>query len=330
VTELDSIPEKKMTQIVTLTVNPALDKSTEVENVVAERKLRCDPPQWQPGGGGINVARVVQRLGGTPLAVYPAGGPQGEMFRRLLDDEDLAQQAVPIDRLTRESFAVREKATNQQYRFSVPGPTLSETEWRNCLAALQELDPVPDYVVLSGGLAPGVPDDFYGRVASWAMGNGARVILDTHDEPLRQGVEAGVFLLKPNLRELRQLMGQALEGEEEQERALQRIVEDGGARYVVLSLGAAGAIFAAEAGTKRLRAPTVTIRSKVGAGDSMVGGIVWALAAGFGPLEAARFGVAAGAAAVKTPGSDLCHRDDAMELYEQIRQEVNGTAAQGD
>lgn len=309
-----------MPQIVTLTVNPSLDKSTQVENVFSERKLRCDSPRWEPGGGGINVARIVQRLGGSPLAVYSSGGPQGKMFRDLLDEEGVAQEVVPIEGLTRESFAVREKTSGKQYRFSVPGPMLSESEWQGFLTRLRALDPVPDYVVLSGGLAPGVPDDLYGHIAEWARENGSRVILDTHDEPLRQGMKAGVFLLKPNLRELRQLTGQQLEGEEEQKRALQRIVEEGSARYVVLSLGAAGAVFAGAAGTKQLRAPTVTIRSKVGAGDSMVGGIVWALAEGYSPLEAARLGVAAGAAAVKTPGTELCHGEEVMALYEQIRE----------
>lgn len=308
-----------MHQVVTLTVNPALDKSTQVENVVPNHKLRCETPQWQPGGGGINVARVVKRLGSSPLALYLAGGPQGEMFRDLLEDEGLAQKAVPIAGLTRESFAVREKSSNQQYRFSVPGPSISKKEWQGCLATLRNLDPMPKYLVLSGGLAPGVPDDFYGRVADWAEENGLRVILDTHDEPLRQAVERGVFLIKPNLRELRQLVGQKLEGEEEQCQALQEIIEEGGARYIVLSLGAAGAVFAKASGTERLRAPTVTIRSKVGAGDSMVGGIVWALAQDYSPLEAARFGVASGAAAVKTSGTELCHPKDARELYEQIR-----------
>lgn len=140
-------------------------------------------------------------------------------------------------------------------------------------------------------------------------------------------MKAGVFLVKPNLRELRQLTGQELEGEEAQRQALQGIVEEGGARYVVLSLGAAGAVFAGPNGTERLRAPTATIRSKVGAGDSMVAGIAWALAQDYSPLEAARFGVAAGAAAVMTPGTELCYGDDALELYEQLRGEASVATA---
>lgn len=308
-----------MTGIVSVSINPALDKSTVVESVVPEHKLRCEEPQWQAGGGGINVARVVQRLGGSPLAVYTCGGPQGTMLRHLLDEEGIQQEIVAIEELTRESFAVRETSTNQQYRFSVPGPTLSEEEWRSFLAIVQSIEPKPSFLVLSGGLPPGVPDDFYGRLADAAKQHDTRVILDTHHEPLQHAVEAGVYFMKPNLRELRQLTGDKLESEEEQSKALQDIVERGGAQFILLSLGAAGAVLATADGTRHLRAPTVKIRSKVGAGDSMVGGIVWALAEGYAPLEAARMGVAAGAAAVMTPGTELCQREDALELFEQIK-----------
>jgi 6-phosphofructokinase 2 len=307
-----------MGNIVTLAINPALDKSTRIENVVPEQKLRCEMPEWQAGGGGINVARVVKRLGGSALAVYTAGGPQGVMLRNLLNEEEITQEVIPIAGRTRESFSVRETTSNQQYRFSVPGPTISESEWQACLRTIKKMDPAPDYLVLSGGLPPGVPDDYYGQVAEWAAENGIRVVLDTHHEPLRHAVEAGVYWIKPNLRELRQLTGQRLEDEEAQQEILQRIIEQGGAQYIVLSLGAAGAVFADANGTRHLRAPTVKIRSKIGAGDSMVGGIVWALSQNYVPLAAAKFGIAAGAAAVKTPGSELCQRDDTMELFNQI------------
>lgn len=308
-----------MPQIVTLTMNPALDKSAAIDRVVPDRKLYCRQPSWEPGGGGVNVARVVTRLGGAPLALYPAGGPYGQMFQELLAEAGVEQRVIPIEGLTRESFAVLEETTDQQYRFSTPGPTLSEEAWRRCLDVLPET--APDYLVVSGGLPLGVPGDFYGRVARWAHTQGCRVILDTHDEALRQGIAQGVFLVKPNLRELRQLMESDLEGEAEQEEALRQILAEGGAQYVVLSLGAAGAVFASEDGVRRLRAPTVTIRSKVGAGDSMVGGIVWALAEGFSPLEAARYGVAAGSAAVMTPGTELCRRKDVQELHNQMAEE---------
>ena len=307
-----------MASVVTLTPNPALDKSVQIERVVADQKLYCQPPQWQPGGGGINAGRVIGRLGGDPLLIYPCGGPQGEMLRDLLDETGIRQTPIPISGLTGESFAVRETETNQQYRFSVPGPTLDTAEWEACLDAVRQLDPAPDYLVLSGGLSPGMPDDFYGQAISWAGQNGVRVILDTHDAPLPAALAAGVYLWKPNLRELRQYVERPLEDETAQQEALQQIIDQGGARYIVLSLGAAGALFVSADSQQRLRAPTVQIRSKVGAGDSMVGGIVWALTEGYRPLAAAQLGVAAGAAAVKSPGSELCHRDEVMALYQQI------------
>jgi 6-phosphofructokinase 2 len=249
-----------------------------------------------------------------------AGGPAGSILRDLLDEETIRREVVPIDGLTRTSFAVRETSSNQQYRFSVPGPHLSQQEWQTCFRVLRKKRPQPDYLVLSGGLAPGVPDDFYAQVASWAAEQQIRVILDTHHEPLGQAVQSGVYLLKPNLRELRQLTGKKLEYERSQREALHDLIEQGGAKYIVLSLGAGGAFFASAQGIAHLRAPTVKIRSKVGAGDSMVGGIVWALANDYEPLEAAQFGVAAGAAAVMTGGSELCRPDDVLDLYKRMEE----------
>lgn len=307
-----------MTSIVTFTINPALDKSTNVDHVVPEDKLRCAAPTWQAGGGGINVARVCNRLGNPPLALFTCGGPQGTMLRGLLDKEGLNQAPISISGLTRESFSVRELESNQQYRFNVPGPELSKNEWEACLNAIFQLDPTPEYLALSGGLPPGVPHDFYGRIAKNIDQDRCRIILDTHHEPLHHAVNAGVFMLKPNIRELRQLTGLTLESEQQQKEVLCEIINKGGAQYIVLSLGAAGAVFADKNGTTNLRAPTVKIRSKVGAGDSMVGGIVWSLSQGYQPIDAARMGVAAGAAAVKSPGTELSSRADTLELYNQM------------
>jgi 6-phosphofructokinase 2 len=309
-----------MTHIITVAINPSLDKSTEIENLAPEQKLRCKAPNWQAGGGGINVARVVQRLGGSPVAIFTAGGPAGTMLRDLLDEEGVTQEVIPISGLTRTSLAVRETSSNQQYRFSVPGPQLSKQEWQSCFQALRDKRPKPAYLVLSGGLAPGVPDDFYGSIASWAREQQIRVILDTHHKPLRHAVNKGVYLIKPNLRELRQLTGRKLDYERSQREALHNLIDQGGAEYIVLSLGAGGAFFASAQGITHLRAPTVKIRSKVGAGDSMVGGIVWALANQYEPFAAAQFGVAAGAAAVMSEGSKLCRRDDVLDLYERIEE----------
>jgi 6-phosphofructokinase 2 len=307
-------------KIATLTMNPAIDKSSAVAQVVAEWKLRCDPPLYEPGGGGINVSRAIRKLGGESLALYTTGGLSGEMLASLVDGEGLKHQAITISGLTRESLTILEKSTGQQYRFGMPGPTLGEAEWRRCLEVISELLPQVDYLVASGRLPPGVPANFYGQLAKLAREYNTRLIVDTSGEALRLAVEEGVFLIKPNLREFAELTGQELVDELQEERLAQELASSRKSEVVVVSLGAAGVLVATAEGTERVRAPLVPIKSKVGAGDSTVAGIVLALARGRSWREAVRFGVAAGAAAVMTPGTELCRREDAERLYEQLMQ----------
>jgi 6-phosphofructokinase 2 len=301
--------------IVTLTLNPAIDKNTEVERVIPERKLRCGEPHFDPGGGGINVARVLHRLGEPALALYPAGGPPAELLERTLEGEHLNHRPIVIRGWTRENLAVHETSTGQQFRFGMPGPRLETSEWQRCLDDIRDLDPVPDYLVASGSLPPGVPSNFYGRLAHLCNEKEVRLIVDTSGDPLRLSLEDGLYLIKPNLRELREIAGGDLPDEAGQEALVRSLIEKCRCRYVVVSLGAAGAIAAGPDDFGRLRAPTVKIQSKVGAGDSMVAGIVFGLSRGKSFMDAVRYGVAAGAAAVTTAGSELCRRQDVEDLY---------------
>lgn len=306
--------------IATLTINPAIDKSSAVAQVVAEWKLRCDPPVYEPGGGGVNVSRAIRKLGGDSMALYTAGGLSGMMLRDLLESEGLCHRAISITGFTRENFIVREKSTGQQYRFGMPGPMLAEAGWRRCLEEIANLPSRFDYLVARGSLPPGVPPDFYGQLARLAKKRNVRLILDTSGEALRLAVEEGVFLIKPNLREFAELTGQEMVDESQQKQLARELAATAGSELVVISLGAAGVLVATAGGTERVRAPLVPIISKVGAGDSTVAGMVLALAQGKSWREAVRFGVAAGAAAVMTPGTELCRREDAERLYDQIMQ----------
>jgi len=307
-----------MINTITLTMNPCIDKSTSVDNVVAERKLRCDRPRYEPGGGGINVSRAAARLGGESTAVYLAGGPPGNMLKTLLDEERIHHEPFEIKGLTRENLIVYEESSEQQYRFGMPGPEIREKEWQAFMKQLDRIDPKPGFIVGSGSLPPGVPADFYARVSKWGKHHGAKMIVDTPGDPLSLACKEGVFMVKPNLRELEILEGKSIENEGQQEGLARRLIEDGCTEAVVVSLGAAGALFAWEGGVGRVRSPTVPIKSKVGAGDSMVAGIVVALARGWKMPDAVRYGVAAGAAAVMTPGTELCRREDTERLYRQI------------
>lgn len=307
-----------MKKIITLTMNPAIDKSSSVDHVVAERKLYCTAPRFEPGGGGINVSRAVKKLGGESVALYPCGGPTGETLRLLFDQEGLDHRSVPILGWSRENLIVLEESTGQQYRFGMPGPEIGEEECQRCLEELFSEESGPDYIVASGSLPPGVPEDFYARIARMGKARGARVVVDSSGEALRLAMREGVYLIKPNIREFRELMGTGMEEESEIRDLAKQVVSGGQSEVVVISLGAAGVLMVSAAGPERLQPPAVPIMSKVGAGDSMVAGLVLSLARGNALRDAVRFGVAAGTAAVMTPGTELCRREDAERLYQQM------------
>jgi 6-phosphofructokinase 2 len=308
-----------MNAIVTLTMNPTIDLNTTVEHVIAERKLRCRAPHHEPGGGGINVSRAIRRLGGDSLAIYLEGGTVGRLLKRLLEEGGVRHRAVHIDGMTREDVNVLEEASDRQFRFGMPGPEVREQEWQACLEELFSVRPDPEYLVVSGSLPPGVEDDFYARVARRAKERGIKVLLDSSGKALNLGAEAGVYLLKPNMRELQELAGREIGAESHQEEAAKRLIEKDHCQVIMVSLGAAGALLVTRDGCERLRAPTVPIRSKVGAGDSMVAGTVLALSRGMSIQEAALFGLAAGSAAVQTLGTELCRREDTEMLYERMK-----------
>ena len=307
-----------MNKIVTFTLNPAIDKSTSVEHVMAERKLYCKPPRFEPGGGGVNVSRAIKKLGGESVLLYPAGGYTGNRLRDLLEEEGISHRPVLIDGMTRESLVVLEESTGQQYRFGMPGPVLKNEEWERCLQELSAIRPQPDYLVFSGSLPPGVPAGFYGQAARIGKKNGAKVIVDTSGEALKQALQEGVYLIKPNIREFRDLVGQEVKEESQIETEAVKMVQSGRCEILVISLGAAGALLVSKEVVEPIRPPTVPIVSKVGAGDSMVAGIVLSLARGKTERESVFFGVAAGAAAVMTPGTELCRREDAERLYAKM------------
>ncbi len=299
-------------------MNPAIDKSSSVDHVVSERKLRCKEPMFEPGGGGINVSRAVKKLGGASIALYPSGGPMGEIMEQLLDAEGVEQEIIKIENWTRENFLVYEETSGEQYRFGMPGAEMKKEEWENFLHKLENKDPVPDFIVVSGSLPPGVPADFYARTASIAKSRGSRLIVDTSGDALRAAADEGAFLIKPNMREFRTLTHQDIEDEAAMESAARDLIEKGKVERLVISLGAGGAMMITSEGSKFVRAPTVPIKSKVGAGDSMVAGIILALAREMSLKEALNFGVAAGAAAVMTPGSELCRRSDTERIFKKM------------
>jgi len=306
-----------MDSVVTFTLNPAVDMSTSTAYVVGDRKLRCETRVVEPGGGGINVARVLHEFGVPNVAWWTRGGDVGERLAHLLDATGIDHRSIRIGGETREHLTVLERASNRQFRFNMPGPSLSEAELEACVDRVTGIDPSTPYLVLSGSLPEGAPDDFYARLAR-AAPKGCKVILDTSGAALERGVEADLYLVKPNVNELSALAGTTVEDEEHIRDVARSLLARGGVQVVITSLGAGGATATTRDEHWHVHAPTVRFRSAVGAGDSMVGGLVAGLARGWPLSDAIRYGVAAGAATVTRPGTQLCTRDDVERLLEQM------------
>lgn len=295
-------------------MNPAIDVAYEADRVFHTRKIRARQEHYDPGGGGINVARVIARLGGTARAYYLSGGATGCALDGLLDEHRLVRFHIPIKGDTRISTSIYERETGQEYRLVPRGPLLTADEWQLCLDHLESAQ--SDFLVASGSLPPGVPDDFYSRVRKLGQRHGMQLILDTSGNALREAVaDGGLYLVKPSIGELRLLTGRPLGEEGEIAAAAQEMVGSGKAQYVAVTMGRDGALLASRSGTWRLPAVPVETQSAVGAGDSFLAAMVFSLGCDKDAVDAFRYGIAAGAAAVLTPGTDLCHRDDVERLY---------------
>jgi 6-phosphofructokinase 2 len=300
--------------IITLTINPAIDIFVNVAHVEPTRKLRGSAPKRDPGGGGINVARVAHRLGGTVTAIYPTGGAIGKLLHRLVEREGIDSLVTPSHVETRENFTAYEETTGEQYRFVLPGSTLHRAEWETVLDKLATLPGKPKFVVASGSVPPGVPDDFFARVAQHAKRLGAQCVIDTSGPALQAALEEGVTLIKPNLAEFSDLLGVALDTEGARVTACRKLTVDGRAKAVALTLGDQGSLLVTADRVFRAQPLAIEAVSTVGAGDSFLGGLVAALASGEPLQQAFRVAVAAGSAAVLSPGTELCRAEDVQRL----------------
>lgn len=292
--------------VVTLTVNPALDVSTDTDRVIPGEKLRCGQTVYDPGGGGVNVSRVLHRLRTPTRAVFVAGGLTGDFYTQLVDAEHIPHTRVPIDGETRESFTVTETETGEQYRFVLTGPELGPPDIERLLESLDTTVTDGDWLVASGSLPPGVDVGFYAHVAERLSARGVTVVVDTASPWFAHSLTPGVFLVKPSRHELEQFVGHPLTTRDDQIAAARQIIGESGLTYVALSLGADGALLVSPEGVWHAVAPRVDAVSTVGAGDSFLAGLVSVLHRGAPPAEALAFGVAAGSATAMSPATRLC------------------------
>lgn len=304
--------------ILTVTLNPCIDKSSKVEKLKPESKLRCTEVVNEPGGGGINVSKALKKLDASSVALFPAGGHNGNMLCSLLKDEGILFHAVDTKVETRENWIVLETSTNNQYRFTFPGREVREETIKSLVDQIRAF--APTYVVASGSLPPGLPDYFYGLIVKNAAAVGAKCIVDTSGPALQALKGRRPYLIKPNIGELCKMLNVAWLDKDEVPDAAQQAIRDGYAEIMVISMGPLGAWLITEEKRYFVEAPEVEKKSTVGAGDSMVAGITWSLEKGKTLREAIRFGVACGSAATMNDGTQLFNRSDAEKLYTIINE----------
>jgi len=312
--------EVMMVSIYTLTLSPSLDSATQTPQIYPEGKLRCSSPVFEPGGGGINVARAITHLGGKATAIFPAGGATGEHLVALLADEKVAVSTVDAQDWTRQNLHVHVSSSGEQYRFVMPGAKLSEDEFRQLEEKVLAIESGA-LLVISGSLPPGVKTEKLTQLIRAVQQRGIRCIVDSSGDALMAALEPGQLeLVKPNQKELSALVNRELTQPDDVRTAAQELVKSGKALRVVVSLGPQGALAVDESGVVQVVPPPMKSQSTVGAGDSMVGAMALKLAQGASLLEMARYGVAAGSAATINQGTRLCSLADTQKIVDYLSQ----------
>lgn len=302
--------------IVTITINPCIDKSTSVDQLQPESKLRCSQLVNEPGGGGINVSKALKKLGTAALALFPAGGYNGNMLCYLLKEEGILFKALEAKTETRENWVVLETSGNKQYRFTFPGLPVTEDLSTALIGQLPNF--AASFIVASGSLPPGLPENVYGLIVDKANATGAKCIVDTSGAALAALKGKKAFLIKPNVGELCKLLNiQRLE-KDEVPAAARRIIEDGYATTIAVSMAEKGAWLVSAGEAFFCAPPPVKKQSTVGAGDSMVAGMVYMLEQHVSLENILKFGVACGSAATMNAGTKLFDKNEAFRLFNEM------------
>jgi 6-phosphofructokinase 2 len=297
--------------IITLTVNPALDKSALVDGIVPEQKLSCYAIRTQPGGGGINISRILSRLDTESNCFFTSGGDNGKFLESLLLTEHLNFTGIPVKESTRENCSVTDTRTSLQYRFGMPGNAISKSEINVIFSMIKNQVKLNDILVLSGSLAKNIPDNFYAQLIKNVETKKLKIIVDTSGPALLKAIDGAlpIHLIKPNQKELAQLAGKTFLSNKEQENFAMHLVQEKNVKYVVVSLGPKGAFMASKTGVIYQRAPAIEVKSTIGAGDSLVAGLIFGIKNKFPPQEMIKFGVACGAATTMSEGTDLATKE---------------------
>jgi 6-phosphofructokinase 2 len=311
--------------VATLTLNPSADISVEVDRWQPGEKLRTKVVRWDPGGGGLNVARVMRALGVDSLAIHTSGGPEGAKLNHALDRAGLHHRPIEIQDATRISVLINDRESGARYTLTFPGPTLSADECAACLAAVEASGADRGLLVASGSLPPGAPRDFYAQAARLVARGGGRFILDTSEAALRPALAQPIWLAKLNQSELADLAGAPLDDREAVIAEARALVQRRGLEHVAITLGAEGALLVSAAEVYYCPSPRINARSPVGAGDSFLAALVVGLFNGEPVERALRFAVCAGAAAASGEGTTLVDPNTAADILRRFERQLDVT-----
>ena len=306
--------------ILTVTPNPSLDLLFTAERLVWDDANRIASPRRRPGGQGINLARALAALGGETRAIALLGGATGADLARLLEDEGIPLDAIPIDGETRTFVGVRERSSGRSVLLNSLGPALPEADGARLIGAIERALAAhrPRWLVCSGSIPPGLPADLYARPLSLCRGQRAAYVVDCDGAPLREAAERGCDVLSPNAAEAERLLelpAGSIEGPEAAAAAARSMCTRFGTRVAFVTLGVEGAVAADAAGAWHAAASEPDSgASAVGAGDAFLAGALLALDGGGTTEAAVRAGVAAGSAVLRSTGADLLTRADYDEL----------------
>ncbi|NQT74276.1 MAG: 1-phosphofructokinase [Chloroflexi bacterium] len=302
--------------IYTVTLNPALDRTIWVKQIKQDDTNRIEKEERYAGGKGIDVSRVLRKLGINGKALGFVGGFTGQELEGRMLNQGIGCDFVRISGETRTNIIVNEMSTGHQISFSGRGPEIQPYELMQLIRKIEEIDNL-EYMVISGSLPPGVHPEIYRKIIEMAKGKGARVILDTDGESLRVGILASPDVIKPNIHELGRLVDAELKETSEVIEAARKIQEQG-VEIALVSMGARGILLVSATEQWLATPPKVEVVNTIGAGDSAVAGFVYGLVEGKPLKESLALAVAAGTATTLRPGTALCERDDALRLVPEV------------
>lgn len=306
--------------IYTLTLNPAIDRELTVAEVQFDAVLSALKSQVDFGGKGFNVSRLLRSLGMPSTALGFIGGRTGDRLKHGLQALDIGTDFVSITSETRTNISIVTEKHDHYIKVNEKGPLVDESKQRELLDKIASIAAAGDWWVLAGSLPPGVPDSFYAQIITILNEHQAISILDTTGESLRQGCEAKPFLVKPNAEETQKLTRLPVDTIPQIAVAAEELRKMG-AQNVVISMGKKGAFLQTPEGSWLVHSPKIKEKNPIGAGDSMVGGLVWALSQGYALKESLGWGAASGAATASMSGTEVGSRALIEILFKQVKYE---------